>query len=133
MDKGYSFSERSLNNLSECHPLLQDVFFEVIKIIDCSILEGYRNEFDQNRYFHQGLSKLRFPKSKHNKTPSLAVDVAPYPIDWSDRQRFILLAGTVKGVAHQMDIRIRWGGDWNCNNDLSDESFLDLPHYELIL
>jgi peptidoglycan L-alanyl-D-glutamate endopeptidase CwlK len=40
-------------------------------------------------------------------------------------------AGFVKGVASQMGIPIRWGGDWNSDNNLKDNKFDDLPHFEL--
>ena len=128
----YSFSRRSKKKLREAHPLLQEIFHEVIKIIDCSVLEGHRGKDAQNRIFERGESKLRWPRSKHNKTPSLAVDVVPYPIDWNDRESFLFFAGIVKGVAHSKGIKIRWGGDWNSNNNFKDQSFHDLPHFELV-
>jgi hypothetical protein len=40
-------------------------------------------------------------------------------------------AGYVKGIAMMLGIPIRWGGDWNSNNDLKDNNFDDLPHFEL--
>ena len=36
----------------------------------------------------EGRSKLSWLESKHNCEPSRAVDIAPYPIDWDDRERF---------------------------------------------
>ena len=70
--------------------------------------------------------------SKHNSFPSLAVDVAPYPINWSDKERFYFFAGYVKATADQMKIKIRWGGDWDGDTKVRDQTFMDLPHYELI-
>ena len=56
-----------------------------------------------------------------------------YPTDWNDIDRFIYFAGHVKGLAYALDIGLRWGGDWNMNNDLLDEkSLIDLGHFELI-
>ena len=66
-----------------------------------------------------------------NANPSRAVDVAPYPIDWSDRERFTYFAGFVKGIASQMGIDIIWGGDWDNDTDLKDNGFDDLVHFEL--
>lgn len=68
----------------------------------------------------------------HNKTPSLAVDVAPWPIDWNDKNRFYHFAGRVQGIAQMFNIKIRWGGDWDSDNDLKDQNFYDLPHFELV-
>ncbi len=62
----------------------------------------------------------------------MAVDIAPYPIDWKDHKRFYYLAGIVKGVASQMGIKVRWGGDWDSDNDLNDQSFMDLGHFEIV-
>ena len=72
-----------------------------------------------------------FPKGRHNALPSKAVDVAPYPIDWEDREGFILFAGYVLGVASQLGLNIRWGGDWDGDFDLSDNEFDDLVHFEM--
>ena len=125
------FGKRSKAKLETCHPDLQRLFNEVIKHFDCSILQGERGEEEQNEYYRTGKSKLKFPQSKHNSSPSLAVDVAPYPIDWNDKHRFYYFAGFVKGIAASMGITLRWGGDWDGDNDLNDQTFFDLPHFEL--
>ncbi len=111
---------------------LQNLMFEVIRYYDFTVLEGHRDEHLQNLYFEQGRSKLEWPNSKHNQYPSRAIDIAPYPINWNDRDSFVYLAGIVKGFAHHMGIKIRWGGDWNMNNNLKDQTFFDLPHFELV-
>jgi len=126
-----NFSERSLKALNTAHPDLQKLFNEVIKVIDCTVIYGHRTEAEQEDMVAKGYSKLHYPKSEHNKIPSYAVDVVPYPIDWNNRERFIFFAGIVKGIASQLNINIRWGGDWDSNNDLHDQTWMDLPHYEL--
>ena len=144
----FSYSKRSIDNLKQCHPDLQKVFMEVIRYFDCSIIEGHRNKSAQEAYFHTGKSKLPFPKSKHNISPSMAVDVAPYPIQWrSDLSKHIRLAyqrkcyyfaGFVMAIAKSLydgrtiSYKIRWGGDWDSDHDLSDQTFNDLVHFELI-
>ena len=127
------FSDRSLERLATCHDNLQLLFREVVKHFDCTILQGHRGEDEQNEYFRTGRSKLQYPNSKHNQLPSLAVDVAPYPIDWSDTDRFYFFAGYVKGIADRMGISIRWGGDWDGDTQVRDQTFMDLPHFELRL
>jgi len=126
------YSTTSQVRLSQCHPLLQQVFNQVIKTVDCTIIEGHRPEKRQNELFDQGKSQLKFPDGKHNQMPSLAVDAAPYPIDWKDRERVTLFAGFVLGVANEMGIKLRWGGDWNMNFETKDNNFDDLWHFELI-
>jgi peptidoglycan L-alanyl-D-glutamate endopeptidase CwlK len=126
------FGSRSREHLKTLHPSLQRILVKAIEIIDFSILEGFRDEEKQNEAFREGKSKLQYPQSKHNTYPSQAVDVAPYPIDWQDSERFTLLAGILKGIAHTMSIKLRWGGDWNSNNITKDQTFDDLPHFELL-
>jgi len=127
-----NFSLASKTKLLTCHPELQRLFNEVIKHWDCQILEGHRGKEAQNKAFKEGNSKLQWPKGKHNKLPSLAVDVAPYPIDWKDTQRFIYFAGFVLGVAAMLNIKVRYGGDWDSDTQMTDERFRDLVHWEIV-
>lgn len=125
------YGKRSTERLNTCDKRLQDLFNEVIKVIDVSILEGHRGQELQDLYFSQGKSKLSYPKGKHNSRPSKAVDSAPYPIDWKDMKRFIYMAGIIKGIAHMQGTKIRQGIDWNGDN-LFNESWIDAPHTELV-
>lgn len=125
------FSQNSLNKLRTCDDRLLALFTEVVKHFDCTIIVGHRGKEDQNRAFAEGKSKLRWPDGNHNKLPSEAVDVAPYPVDWEDRERMHLFAGVVKGLAISMDIPIRWGGDWDGDTQVNDNEFDDLVHFEI--
>ena len=125
------FGRASRERLKTCDKRLQKVLNEVIRHVDCSILEGHRSKERQNKLYDEGKTKVRYPEGRHNSNPSLAVDVARYPIDWDDRERHTLFAGFVIGLARGMDIDLRWGGDWNQNTDLEDNGFDDLPHFEL--
>ena len=125
------FSKKSREKLSTCHEDLQKVFNEVIKYVDCSIIEGHRDERRQDRLYEEGKTKVRYPMGRHNSKPSRAVDVAPYPVDWDDRERFHLFAGFVLGLARGMGITLRWGGDWNMNFEVDDNKFDDFPHFEI--
>lgn len=132
------FSQESFSKLSTCHMELQALLYEVVRSFDCSVLEGYRNEEDQERAFENGKTKLHYPNGKHNANPSMAVDVAPYPVDWKNLKRFYFFAGYVLGIAERMKAEgkmthsIRWGGDWDSDKDITDQSFNDLVHFELV-
>jgi peptidoglycan L-alanyl-D-glutamate endopeptidase CwlK len=128
----FKFSQRSKDKLITCHPDLVRLFNEVIKHYDCSVLEGYRSNERQEQLFDDKKTKLRGGQSKHNQNPSLAVDVAPYPIRWNEPERFYHFGGFVLATAKQLNIPIRWGGDWDGDGDVTDQSFNDLPHFELI-
>ena len=99
-------------------------FCEVAKHYDLTIICGYRNEEDQNEAVRTGKSNVIWPNGKHNSQPSLAVDAAPYPIDWNDKIRFYHFVGFVRGVASQLGIKIRCGADWDGDFDLKDQNFL---------
>ena len=128
----YKFGSRSRRAMENIDPRLKKVLNEVIKYVDCSVLEGHRNEERQNKLFKEGKTKVKYPNGRHNANPSRAVDVVPYPIDWDDRERFHLFAGFVIGIAKSMEITLRWGGDWNMNFEVDDNNFDDFPHFELI-
>ena len=125
------FGKTSNRRLESCEKDLQDLFNEVVKYFDCSVLVGYRGRNEQDNAYESGHSKVKWPNGKHNKKPSFAVDVAPYPVDWEDRERFIYFGGFVKGCAFRMGISLRWGGDWDNDTQLSDNNFDDLVHFEL--
>ncbi len=126
-----SFSAKSRAILQTVHPDLALICNEVIQAYDFTVMEGHRTSARQDELFRLGKSTLRAGESKHNQNPSRAVDIAPYPIDWNNHRRFYLLAGFMFQAASQFDIALRWGGDWNGNWDHEDQTFHDLPHFEL--
>lgn len=136
------FSQTSFSRLATCHLDLQILFYEVIRHFDCSILEGHRGEEAQEKAFREKRTTLSWPNSSHNRIPSLAVDVAPYPVDLSNSpkniSRFYFFAGHVLGLSLQLYAsgkithHVRWGGDWDGDKDITDQSFNDLLHYELL-
>jgi peptidoglycan L-alanyl-D-glutamate endopeptidase CwlK len=116
--------------LATCHPDLRRFVDAVAEGIDAgelatagvrdvTVLCGHRGKAEQDKAFADGASKLRWPNSKHNQTPSLAVDLAPYPIDWNNVAAFDVLRGYALGVAARLGIKLRvisW----------------DRPHFELL-
>lgn len=134
----YSYSSTSRANLDTCDPRLQKIFKEAIHYVDITIIEGTRSKERQNEMYRTGKSKLQWPDGKHNIQPdkgivlSRAVDAAPYPIDWNDRERATLFAGFILGLAQGMGITLRWGGDWDSDWQVKDNGFDDLWHFELV-
>ena len=132
------FSRASFSKLTTCHPDLQVLMYEVIKYFDCTVLEGYRNEADQEKAFAAGNTKLHWPNGNHNRLPSMAIDVSPYPSGWNNSKRFYWFAGYVMGIAQKlkedgrMTHSVRFGGDWDGDKDITDQKFNDLVHFELI-
>lgn len=96
-----------------------------------------RTPAEQEKCYKTGKSKLKY--GHHNNFPATAIDVSPWPIprewgakDWKERAKFYYFAGFVKATAQSMNIKLRWGGDWNDNKDFSDQTFDDLVHFELV-
>jgi len=139
-----SFGTRSRARLATCHQLLVGVCEEVIQYYDFTVLCGHRGEQEQDEAFATGHSKLQFPASKHNHLDdrempeSLAVDIAPWHktkphIRWDNEREFTYLAGQIIMAANFFNVDIRWGGNWDRDQDLYDPNVpFDLVHFELL-
>ena len=129
------FGAASKVELATCDDRLQQLANEAIKYVDFSIIDGHRGKAEQDKAYANGNSKTPWPLSKHNKIPSRAFDFAPYPVDWSDafraRVRFYIVAGVILVCAKQLGIKVRFGWDWNRNQDPRDDKFQDSGHVEL--
>ena len=139
----YSYSATSRERLESCHPDLQVIWDEVIQWIDCAVFCGHRGEAKQRLAYLENKSKVRWPDSKHNSKPSMAIDSGPYFVeihntDWDDSLAFARFAGRIDQIADQLlkagaiSHSIRWGGDWSMNGRSTDQTFFDLPHFELV-
>jgi peptidoglycan L-alanyl-D-glutamate endopeptidase CwlK len=134
-----TFGQKSKDRLATCHPDIQKVMNEAIKEYDFTVLFGTRTPQEQFELFKKGrtlkdgkwvkvgatvtnLDGIN-KKSEHNYSPSRAIDIAPYPIDWNNLQRFKDLSVIVKRIAKELGVDLVWGGDW--------ERFSDKPHYQL--
>jgi len=128
------FSKKSKDKLRGVDPKLVSVLNEVVKYFDITIIEGLRSQERQNELVKQGKSKTKFGKHVQGK----AVDIAPYPIDWNARDDFHYLGGFVLGIANRLNVKVRWGGDWNASSlfkgqrTTKDNNFDDLVHFELL-
>lgn len=121
------FSKGSLEKLATVDQRLADVAFEAIKTVDFKVIVGHRGKLQQDEAFAKGFSKLRYPKSNHNKFPSRAFDFIPWPFrGWEAKginKDFERVAAGIKAAADRVGVKIVWGGDW--------KTFVDRPHIEL--
>ena len=135
----YAWGQTSRTMLAQCAPDLQVLWNRVIARddlpFDLKVTCGYRGEADQNKAYAEKKSRLKFPNSKHNKSPSLATDVSPFvdgTISW-DWKLYNQLAPIVKNEWEKMttEAKVRgrtlpklvWGGDW--------VKLQDGPHWQL--
>lgn len=144
-----AFTERDLKALETCDSKLRMLFLKVSETFPCQVLYGNRTPAEQFEIFKKGRISVNgvytvndkrkivtycdgyIKLSEHNYNPSHAVDVAPLPIDWADTERLYYFGGYVMGVAQSMGISITYGGDWNNNTLVKDQTLFDLVHFEL--
>jgi hypothetical protein len=114
---------KSKERLETCHADLQELIHELAKTEDFFVLCGTRSKAEQDAAVACGASKATYPTSNHNHLPSLAVDIAPYPLDWGNTDNFNHLLDKLQQIADNKGIKIKLGRDF--------KSLVDLPHVEL--
>jgi peptidoglycan L-alanyl-D-glutamate endopeptidase CwlK len=128
-----AFGKKSLKLLEGIHPDLVRVLVEAIKAFDFTITAGQRTLAEQQALYAKGRTAAGSivtycdgldKRSNHQNSPSKAVDLAPWPIDWQDEARFVELGHHVLFVASSLEIGLTWGGNWPGKKR-------DLPHFEL--
>ena len=130
----YKFSTRSQQRLDTVAEPLRSIIYHAmsLQIMDFTILCGVRSLDEQKELVKKGVSRTLNSRHLPNINGlSEAVDIAPYPINWNDHHAFHRLAGIIQSSAALNNTPIRWGGDWDGDNDTKDQSFIDLPHFEL--
>lgn len=139
------FGKTSLDRLYTCHIDLQTIAQKAITVshVDFGIAEGVRSIVRQQELFKEGKSKVDGikKKGKHNYIPSMAFDVYAYiygQASWN-KEHLCYIGGVITSVANELykegkiSHRIRWGGNWDGDGEIiSDQNFMDLPHFELI-
>lgn len=139
-----SYSARSILRLTtRVHPDLQTLFNEVVVHYDCTIIGGLRTIEEQRSNVAKKLSQTM--DSQHLPQAdglSHAIDAAPFPMpdDWDSlkaRLELVYFAGKVMEIARRLREQgaissvIRYGGDWNRNDLIADNGFMDLDHFEI--
>ena len=113
------FSKISEERLLTCHPDIVAVCRELIKQMDVSVLCGRRTKEEQEAAYKAGRSFAHYPQSAHNRVPSHAVDLAPYPIDWNNLARFKEMWLRFDAIMSNFV----WGGEF--------KRLKDCPHIEI--
>lgn len=119
----YVLGERSKSRLEGVHPDLVKVVERAIEIteVDFAVIEGLRTLSRQKELLAKGATTTL--NSRH--LSGHAVDIAAWvdgTIRW-DWPLYHHLAKAMKDAAAELEVDIKWGGDWN--------SFPDGPHFQL--
>lgn len=154
----YKWGRSSLERLTTCSQGIRAVCNRALSygITDISVICGHRSQEAQTSAFNQGVSCVQWPDSMHNAVPSVAVDIYPYhprfklltghpdqvraiarDMKWTTltANSFILcefhrMAGVIFAAAKEEGVELRWGGDWDSDGDTTDQTFMDLCHFE---
>lgn len=149
-----SFSKASRANMEGLHPFLITLLHYAIGEMDFSVRSGVRTEAEQAALYAQGRTTPGRVVTNADGTDKRsahqidertgyghAVDLYPYPWNGEESKkqlwRFVALAHYLKGlwqvICSEADLRAElvWGGDWDSDFDFEDQSFDDLPHFEL--
>lgn len=116
-----------------CSELQEIVDFILAEVCDISLITGHRTKEEQDSLYPV-FTKVKWPNSKHNKHPSDAVDLQPYPRPDDDqhlREQLTYIAGHAIQYARSLNINLRWGGDWDQDGRIEDNGFDDLFHFEV--
>ncbi len=125
------FSAASQQRLALAHPELQRLMNLARDQIAFEVDDSQRGRAAQEKAFAEHKSKAHFGQSAHNWSPAIAVDIHPVPLDWNNTASFIALSKVILPLAKQLSIPIRWGGDWDGDGNMANQTLHDLPHYEL--
>ncbi len=114
------------SRLASVHADLVRLVYDIGSAHDVQVVVGARSLADEQVAIATGHSQLKDPThSLHVIIPglrplALAVDIAPWPVNWKDIDGFKALAALVQARATTLEIGIRWGGGWG-----------DYDHFEL--
>jgi peptidoglycan L-alanyl-D-glutamate endopeptidase CwlK len=155
----YKLGARSQGNLEGVHPKLRMVVERAIEITeqDFLVIEGVRSELQCQINYGKGRtiaqckavgvpSQYAKPKeakvtwtlnSNHKKNKATgwghAVDITPFPVDWSKTAKFDAIAKAMFKAAEELKVPIRWGADWDRDGKPRERGESDSPHFELAL
>lgn len=155
----YALGARSLRMLEQVHPRLVAVVRRAIQIstVDFMVLEGVRSKeqcwvnYGKGRnavqcqqagvpakYAQPGVAKvtwLRDPLASRHCIQQdgfgHAVDLVPYPVDWSSPKKFDAIAAAMRQAAGELGVAVRWGADWDNDGKPRERGESDSPHFEL--
>lgn len=156
---GFKLGQQSRARLVNVHPALVRVVERAIQISkqDFMVLEGVRSieqcyiNYGKGRtpaqciaahvpvrYAQPNMPKVTWLKnplaSKHcvqADSYGHAVDLVPYPVDWSDLKKFDAIASAMLAAALELGVSIRWGADWDRDGIRRERGESDSPHFEI--
>lgn len=169
MPTGFKFGSRSMRNLAKVHPVMVDLVRTAGGLceIDFYVDQGGRTQREQDKLYAQGRTFQQIQaagiagilpgkgpivtwtrKSKHLPKPfpegtfAVAVDLVPFPVDWSDLKKFDLIRDAMWAALQHVNTErfsqgkkplvLRWGADWDMDGKHREKGESDNPHFEIV-
>ena len=132
----FRFGTASRVILTQCDPAIVEVcelalrgYYRTVTSVDFAVREGVRDRETQDALYAQGLTRVKWPGSAHNKTPSQAFHAIPWHaraphVRWGDHRAFEVMATHILGAASVLQVPMLWGGHW--------KTLRDYAHFELL-
>ena len=147
-DSENKWGERSLRVLAELEPDLRVIMGDALRMceIDFGLVDGARTIEEQRQYFKEGKSKVNpdayatpaelYKAAKHIVGPGMpksrAVDIViGVPGKAYDISHLCYVAGIIMACARVRGITIRWGGNFDRDNEILEQPFVDSVHFEI--
>ena len=152
----FAFGKTSAGRLATVNPKLQAVIKRALQLttVDFMVLEGVRTPERQRELYGQGRSttdctkagiSVRYAKPHLQKVTwtlrsnhfaaadgfGRAVDLVPFPVNWTDLAKFDAIARAVLAAGKELGVGIRWGADWDQDGKPREKGETDSPHFEL--
>lgn len=135
----HRWGARSQEALATVRPELRAVCDRALAVspFDLTVTCGKRSREDQEKAVREGRSKVHWPHGKHNvendEDLARAVDIHPYPVNFRDTARYLVLNGIMLACAAELGVKLRLGTNWDGDGEfLTDQRFDDYPHHELV-
>lgn len=124
----FKFGAISLGRMEGVHPLLRECSERALSygILDLTVppFGGLRTLEDQRKLMAKGASETLNSLHRVQQTGyGHAIDLAPYPINWNDLSRFMMMGALMFRAASEIGMPLEWGGMWR--------KFKDYPHFQL--
>jgi peptidoglycan L-alanyl-D-glutamate endopeptidase CwlK len=116
------------------HPLLKAVVERAAEYSDVPfrVTDALRTLATQRRLVAQGLSRTLDSRHLTGHAVDLAALLGPGKVSWAEPLMYRIRAAMFR-AADELDAILRWGGDWDSDGKTNDQSFHDIPHFELPL
>ena len=121
----HPWGNKSKEAISTVDPRLVYIANKLADIWNMTIIHGYRGRELQTQLHEQNPNgALPWPLSEHNHTPSRAIDIAPYPVNWEKVDRFDMMIGAAYAIAE--------GGNFRIDSGKFFSNVLDYPHIQVV-